>query len=132
MIKSTGRRSADDIEWKNVKEDVRKRDGGMCILCRILTREEYKKFINSNPAYINIIDPAHYESVSGHIEGLYDADNIYSLCRAMHQRLDSMEDPVTGKHINKEEHDKWWDRIIKGAKELNEKNPFTHPDMLKV
>lgn len=128
----TERRTSEDIEWQNVKEEVRKRDGGMCVLCRILTKAEYRQFLRSRPVYIDVIDPAHHESVSGHIEGTYDKDNIYSLCRAMHQRMDNFENPVTGKPMSVEEHDNWWDRIIQGAKEMEKMNVFSDPNLLKV
>ena len=119
MIKGTeegvGHRSADDKQWQDVKEQVRKRDKNMCVLCRLMTSTEYGQFMRSNPAFLGKIECAHIESVGNHVEKTYDPNNIVCLCHTHHQRLDSMQNPITGKPMKRSDHEEWWERIKKGA-----------------
>ena len=116
-------RSSEDEQWQKVKKEVLERDGCFCRCCRIMTPSELGIRNKLNlPSYLfQILDPAHYHSVGGHVEETYDIDNLFILCRPCHDALDSYRSPVTGKMISKEEHEEWWRRIInyKKAKSSN-------------
>lgn len=107
-------RSSEDEQWQKVKKEVLERDGCFCRCCRIMTPSELGIRNKLNlPSYLfQILDPAHYHSVGGHVEETYDIDNLFILCRPCHDALDSYRSPVTGKMISKEEHEEWWQRII--------------------
>lgn len=114
-MEKVSHRSSEDLEWQKTKELCRKRDKNMCIVCRLLTPGEYFLFMKSKPAYLGQIDVAHIESVGSHIEKTYDINNVVCLCRCHHQRIDSMQDLVTGKKMNSTNHSNWWTRIKKYA-----------------
>lgn len=113
MKDNISHRSEDDTQWQETKEKCRKRDKNMCAICRMLTPGEYMVFMKSHPAYIQTIDVAHIESVGTHLEKTYDLSNIVCLCRCHHSRMDSMQDPITGKRMTSEKHTWWWDKIKK-------------------
>lgn len=112
------RRGTDDEEWQETKRLAHIRDKNMCVLCRLLTPSEYNKFMMSRPIMLGIIEVAHIKAVAGHVELVYDIDNVVCMCHAMHDRLDRMQDPITGKNINKSTRDEWWERIKTGRDEL--------------
>lgn len=114
MEEKVSRRSTDDKEWQETKRLAHIRDKNMCVLCRLLTPTEYAKFQQSRPLMPMLIEVAHIEAVANHVEKVYDLDNVVCLCHAMHDRLDRMQDPVTGKNISKSVQLDWWQRIIKG------------------
>jgi hypothetical protein len=108
-----GRRSKDDEKWQAVKEQVQKLDKCQCLLCMNLSATEMKQFENSIRNFsTHIIDPAHYKAVSQRPDLIYDVNNIYSLCRQMHERIDHCMDPVTGDFCDSQRTEYWWQRII--------------------
>lgn len=106
------RRSSGDKEWQKVKKIVRTRDKDQCRLIRCLTAVEYLILKKNAGPYLNILDPAHYLSVSERPDLCYDSDNICLVNRYSHQNLDDFKNPLTGDPISEEEVQKWWSRII--------------------
>lgn len=113
------RRDANDLEWQACKKKVFELDDGRCCLCKCMTAKEALLFEKSLQGEINqtkIIDPAHYKSVSTNTDIMYDPNNVFCLCRTMHNRIDYMKDPYSGKPINLEEREAYWQRIINTRK----------------
>lgn len=106
-----GRRGADDEQYWEFNKKVRARDKNACCICRILTPGEYVLFMKSHPAFMQTIDVAHIIPVGRDGEKYCDMNNAVCLCRCHHQRLDSFQDPITGKHISAYEHGQWWERV---------------------
>ena len=119
MEKKVSHRSSEDEQWQSVKKEVLERDGCFCRCCRIMTPTELgiRNKLNLPNYLFQILDPAHYHSVGGHIEETYDKDNLYTLCRPCHDALDSYRSPVNGKSISKGEHEQWWQRIMSYKKQ---------------
>lgn len=121
------RRDQNDQEWQKVKEIVAKRDKNFCRLCSILTSKEHLLFVNSNPSQTARIDPAHCLPVSTHPAFCYKEDNIYSLCRAHHQRIDDFVSPVTGKECSSNRHYWYWWRVInKSTEDYDKETDYEH------
>lgn len=106
------RRSSGDKRWQEVKSIVRKRDNNSCRLIRCLTAQEAVLLKRNAGINLNIIDPAHYLSVSNRPDLCYDSDNICCLNRYSHENLDSFKSPIDGSPLSKEEVDRWWLRIL--------------------
>lgn len=112
-----GRRDQNDIQWKKVKDIVRKRDKNICRLIRILSIQEGFLLKKNAPfEFLNKLDPAHYLPVGQYPEECYNEDNIVLLNRYSHSMLDSFKNPLNGKNISKEEVNKWWKRILENDK----------------
>lgn len=108
-----GRRDSNDLQWQEVKRQVRLLDKGQCLLCRALTVAEAKIFKENLDGFsTSIIDPAHYKAVSTDGSLCYDVNNVFSLCRQMHERIDYGKNPITGKPATKDEIEAFWQRII--------------------
>lgn len=108
-----GRRGPDDLEWKKVKEEVKKRDKGIDRMVKIVTPIEMVKLRRNAGSFLYIIDPAHYLAVSEAPEHIYEKNNIVSLNRFSHSNLDNFRDPIDGHPISKEEVHNWWIRLLK-------------------
>lgn len=114
-----GRRGSDDLKWQACKKEVARRDGGICCFCKTMTPLEYKRFVASFGTvgipytFLKTIDPAHRVAVSTDQSIMYDPDNVFHLCRIHHDRLDAYKDPITDEKIDRETHDRYWDRIAK-------------------
>ena len=107
------RRSADDEEWQKTKKIVRERDKYSCRLCGCLTPGEYKLSSSNcaNKQLLQASDCAHAEAVGTHPDKVYDADQIFFLCRFHHRSMDSGTNPVTLEHMDYNEQWYWWYRI---------------------
>ena len=112
-----GRRDPDDLEWKKVKEEVKKRDKGIDRMVKIVTPIEMVKLRRNAGSFLYIIDPAHYLAVSEAPEHIYEKNNIVSLNRFSHSNLDNFRDPIDGHPISKEEVHNWWIRLLKADPE---------------
>ena len=110
------RRDSKDQAWKNVKARVAERDK-VCRLSRILTIPEFIALRKNAGSYLNQLDAAHYRAVSEMPELVYDQNNIVLLNHYSHSLLDDYKDPITGKPIDEQTHNKWWDRILRGNQE---------------
>lgn len=111
------RRDSNDRNWKEVKEEVVKRDKGVDRMMRVLSILDYVKLKKNAGSFINIIDPAHIISVSASSKIMYEKSNIISLNRFSHSNLDSYRDPIDGHSITKEEVRDWWLKLLKANKE---------------
>jgi len=107
-----GRRDSDDEKWLEVKEAVRKRDGGKCRLLKVISAKEALILKKKAGYKINQIDSAHFLPVSERPDLCYEINNICLLNRYSHEMLDSFRDPITGAHISKEKTFEWWLRIL--------------------
>lgn len=109
------RRDANDIHWQVCKQKVFELDGHRCCLCKCATAAEmiaFKKSMEGEMDQTKIIDPAHYKSVSTNVGIMYDPNNVFCICRTMHNRIDYMKDPYTAKPIDLETREWYWQRII--------------------
>lgn len=112
------RRDKNDQKWQDCKRKVLEMDNNKCLLCECLTIPEAIRFQKSNPEFSTYtIDPAHHIAVSRSIKSMYDPNNVFSICRCHHERLDHSKNPITGKPCNSEETEYWWKRIIKKREE---------------
>ena len=102
-----------DNEWEVAKKRVWERDGGKCRLLSILSPEEVEQakantgFFMSQP-----LDIAHCIRRSQSQKLYYEERNLYLLNRLFHSKLDSYQNPVTGRGMSREDADAWWIRII--------------------
>lgn len=103
-----------DEKWQKVKEQVESRDKGQCMLSNKLSYEEKKIIYKEMGAFLFNApnDPAHVFGKGAYPHMKYDVDNIVTLNRVFHSRLDHYFHPLTGKSINKNEHEMWWRRIV--------------------
>jgi hypothetical protein len=101
-----------DSDWESVRAYVFERDGHKCRLWSILTTEE-KDFFKECGGYLTkTLDPAHIipRSISSNL--YYIPENIITLDRIFHSRLDNQVCPLSGLPIKKEDIDDWWIRIV--------------------
>jgi len=101
-----------DEKWLAVREEVFKRDDYQCQLYNKLNFAEKALFFNSNGYLTKTIDPAHVIPRSLSKNLYYDPDNIVTLDRIFHSRLDAFKHPLTGESIKKSDVEYWWVRII--------------------
>lgn len=104
-----------DEKWENCKKIVDKRDNRQCRLFPLLTIEERKLVEKQLHGYNKVLDRAHvFRRTIKHMK--YMTDNVYTLYRLFHNRLDQYLDPIYGTPISVEESIKWWKRIIGESK----------------
>jgi 5-methylcytosine-specific restriction endonuclease McrA len=125
------RRDKNDEQWQEVKRKVFEIDKGQCLLCQDLTASEMELWKQSGTDGFSTTktDPAHHHPVSLYAELMYDVDNLYTLCRCHHERLDYMMHPLTGKHIQQDEVERWWQRIINRRKINQSEHNVELPEM---
>lgn len=108
--------SWDDPLWQEVADKVWKRDKSECRLLsklKIDNPDLYLYFIKNNmKSLYTKLDLAHIIPRSQSAELYYEPTNLILLNRVAHSNLDTYHDPVTGKPITKEEHEKWWRYIL--------------------
>lgn len=109
------RRDKNDSKWQACKQEVFKLDKGSCLLCENLSVAENIRFQKSIIPFgtLGVIDPAHHLPVSKRPDIMYDVNNVFSLCRCHHERLDNGKNPITGDFCSQEDTEYWWQRIIK-------------------
>lgn len=103
-----GRRTTLDPKWQKCKEIVRKRDKGRCQFQYCISIVEAHKLIVGTQKEL---DPAHILAASDRPELIYNPDNVITLQRYIHRRMDNYENPLTGESISLNEHYYWWWRI---------------------
>jgi hypothetical protein len=114
-LKSKDKEIDVDYKWIEVCELVKLRDNNQCRLYSILTKEERFYLLREqkeNVHFNKTLGCAHVIPRRMSKNLYYDARNLYLLGWCFHFRLDNLQDPLTGKPISMEEHDKWWIRII--------------------
>ena len=107
-----------DPLWEDCKRRVDLRDKRQCRLIRCLSASEFHQIKSGTPTRI---DRCHIFSRSSFPELIYNINNIISLQRFIHQRMDNYQSPITGDLISVEEHFYWWWRIF--CKKIEKFNP---------
>jgi hypothetical protein len=104
-----GRRSALDPEWKRVKAEIDRRDKRQCrlLLCLSITEAKQLKYGSEKT-----LDRAHIFAASSRPDLIYNTNNIVTLTRFIHRRMDNYQSPVSGENISLQEHYYWWWRIL--------------------
>jgi hypothetical protein len=106
------RRDKNDERWQEVKRKVKERDQGQDRFLKCLTLKEFEAFKALNPDYLKILDPAHVLDVGDYPSLMYCADNILTINRTAHERLDSNRSPISGNVIEKGYVKQWWVKIL--------------------
>jgi len=101
-------RSSSDPKWKITKDIVDKRDKRSCRFERCISAKEYNQLIQGSP---KTLDRAHIFAASAHPELLYNPNNVITLRRFIHRRMDDFTNPLNGESISLQEHWYWWYRI---------------------
>lgn len=110
------RRDINDEKWQVTKQRVIARDKYDRIL-KILSPAEIYLLKHNASGLLNILDVAHYLSVSSRPDLVYKSYNAILLNRYSHSNLDNCRSPVTGDNISANEVYLWWGRILKGNKD---------------
>jgi hypothetical protein len=97
-----------DHLWEQTKTLVDKRDHHQCQLAKCLSVSEYHQL---KPERLTQVDRCHIFSRSTHPLLIYNKNNIISLSRYIHHRMDSFKDPIYGNNCDLNEHFWWWWRI---------------------
>jgi len=103
-----------DEQWEQVKKEVVERDMNTCRIYRLLSpieKREVDSLLNGNPV-LKTLDPAHIFGRGSNPELKYVKENIVSLYRLFHTRLDCYQHPITGKPITKEERIIWFEKAL--------------------
>lgn len=104
-----------DEQWEQIRKEVAERDQS-CRLLKILSIEEMrlaeKILTTCRGTLYETLDCAHVFGKGAHPKIKYDSKNVVYMHRVFHGRLDQYKNPVTGKSMTKEEHQRWWKRII--------------------
>ena len=95
-----------------LKDQVLKRDNYRCRLWCILTEEEKDLIRQYLYPPLSYTDTAHIVSKAKSKKLQEDIDNIITLTRIFHTRLDQFKNPLTGKFITKKERENWFIRIV--------------------
>jgi len=107
--KNEEKRYTIDEDWESLKLQL---DMENCQLIKRLKEEKMDKALKElkfNASWlINTIDPAHIFPRSGYPYLKYEVINVVPLNRFSHSCIDTMRDPINGKHINKEEQQLFW------------------------
>lgn len=124
--RAIGRRSSVDPEWQKCKEIVRKRDKGRCQFQYCIS---IKESFELKAGTQKELDPAHILSAGSNPELIYNPDNVITLQRYIHRRMDNYENPLNGKSVSVNEHYYWWWRI-KNHKIAEYDENITYKDLL--
>jgi hypothetical protein len=102
-----------DEQWEECKKLVHNRDGN-CRLLSILYSHEINDELRSilQCKEYTQLDVAHIFGKGSYSHMKYDVDNMILLSRVFHSRIDSYQDPLTGRAITKEQRDDWWKFIL--------------------
>jgi hypothetical protein len=107
----TPRRTNKDVKWLALKEEVRKRDKG-CRLLRVLSAKDHLFLTREAGRLVEALDCAHVFGAGAFPHMIYNRKNVVLLNRYSHRLLDEYKNPVNGEPLNKEQHTKWWKRIV--------------------
>lgn len=101
-----------DERWSIVRYSVLERDNFQCRLTKVLSVNELIKAGVGFDSTGETLDVAHIVSRSQSSNLYYEMENLISMRRIFHSRLDSYKDPITGKSISKEDRDYWFIRMV--------------------
>jgi len=96
-----------DERWNKVKREVFKRDKYKCQLLPYLP-DEYVELRNN----LMGLDSCHIFGKGAYPHMKYDVDNIVTLHRLLHIRMDGHVHPFNGERISHEEILEWWKMIV--------------------
>ena len=102
-----------DEKWLEVKRQVFNRDKYNCQLLPYLP-DEYIDLRNR----LFGLDPCHVFGKGAYPHMKYDVDNVVTLHRLFHSRLDQYQHPFTGDSISHSEIYEWWKKIV-GSKRFS-------------
>ncbi len=102
-----------DEKWLKVKRQVFNRDKYNCQLLPYLP-DEYIDLRNR----LFGLDPCHVFGKGAYPHMKYDVDNVVTLHRLFHSRLDQYQHPFTGDSISHSEIYEWWKKIV-GSKRFS-------------
>jgi len=100
-----------DQRWKDVKEQLFKRDNNECQLWKIFTKEEQTYILKnyySDYTFLKELDPCHIKGKGAYPELKYDLDNLVCIRRYFHLLLDQLKHPITRESITNKEREKWF------------------------
>lgn len=96
-------------QWQKTKNIVDKRDKRSCQFLKCLTLTEASLLKRGQELSK---DRCHIFSRSSRPDLKYNPDNIITLCRFIHRRMDNYQDPITGQtNMDINYHFYWWWRI---------------------
>ena len=98
-----------DPKWDKVCKLVDIRDGRRCQFDKCLSIKESHQLIISEPKRV---DRCHILSRSLYPELIYNINNIITLSRYIHRRMDNFENPLNGSNLDDKLHFYWWYRIL--------------------
>lgn len=102
-----------DSKWLIIREEIFIRDNYRCRLWKVLTMEEKKEVLEDASLFaLNDIDPAHVFGKGSCPKMKYVPENIVTLYRTFHSRLDAYLNPLNGTPISNSEREEWWKRIL--------------------
>jgi len=102
------RRDSKDPEWIKCKSAVDKRDKRQCQFERCLSAKEYHQLRRGSPSSL---DRAHILSAASRPDKIYNPNNVITLKRYIHRRMDDWQCPLTGEPADANTHFWWWKRI---------------------
>lgn len=97
-----------DPKWENCKQIVDKRDKRQCQLLKCLSVTEFHQLKDGTP---KTADRCHIFCRSVYPKLIYNSNNIITLSRFIHRRMDDYCDPISGENIDSHYHYYWWYRI---------------------
>ncbi len=101
-----------DMKWEVTKLTVDGRDHKQCRLFKILNNKEKKDVEKQLTGVGKRIDRAHIFSKGSNPHLKYTPENIVTLYRLFHQRLDTYRHPIYDYPISADEQEKFWCRIV--------------------
>jgi hypothetical protein len=103
------RRGSNDPKWKETKAAVDARDKRQCRLMMCLSITESKQLKVGTE---RTLDRAHIFAASNRPDIIYNPNNVVTLTRFVHRRMDNFQNPLNGDPIDRETHYYWWWRIF--------------------
>jgi 5-methylcytosine-specific restriction endonuclease McrA len=103
------KKQEEDPRWTTVKKEVDLRDKHQCQFQRCISVTESHQLLSVGP---KSIDRCHIFSRSSYPKLIYNKNNIISLSRYIHERMDNYRSPLNGDFIDENVHWYWWWRIF--------------------
>jgi hypothetical protein len=98
----------EDPKWDKACRLVDKRDNRRCQFDKCISLKEAHLLVNGSP---KILDRAHILARSSYPNLKYNPNNIITLQRFIHNRMDHFQSPLTGEPVDLNLHYYWWYRI---------------------
>jgi hypothetical protein len=125
-----GRRTSADPKWAETKKLVDARDKRQCRLMMCLSITESKQLRAESE---KTLDRCHIFAASAHPDLIYNVNNIVTLTRFIHRRMDNFKHPLSGENIPPNENFYWWHRILtKSIEKYNEELDYEQLLIAKI